>query len=93
MSFPASSPEQIYVTASRGVERVDVYTDDVTGLRHAIERSRSDRMASELKQDKQSEPSRLAARAAELRLQASQFAKKQLQRLQEWVRSDPQYAR
>lgn len=38
-SFPASSREQFYVSASRGRERVTIYTDDKEALRDAIEQS------------------------------------------------------
>ncbi len=37
-SYPASTPEQFYVSASRGRERVTVYTDDRAALRAAIGR-------------------------------------------------------
>lgn len=50
-SFPASSPEQAYVSASRSRERVDIYSDDVDGLRMAIQRSRPKTLASELNQN------------------------------------------
>ena len=51
-SFPASSPEQIYVTASRGRERVDVFTDDVEGLRRSIQRTQLPQNSSDLKTQK-----------------------------------------
>ncbi len=38
-SFPASSREQFYVSASRGRESVTVYTDDKDALRDAVSRS------------------------------------------------------
>jgi hypothetical protein len=38
-SFPASSREQFYVSASRGRKKVLVYTDDKEALRDAINRS------------------------------------------------------
>lgn len=38
-SFPASSREQFYVSASRGRERVVVFTDDKAELLHAVSRS------------------------------------------------------
>ncbi len=38
-SFPASSREQFYVSASRARQRVTVYTDDKTALREAISQS------------------------------------------------------
>lgn len=49
-SFAASSPEQIYVSASRGRTRqgLEIYTDDVAGLRRAIGNDRSVMSATEL---------------------------------------------
>lgn len=38
-SFPATSREQFYVSASRARESLTVYTDDIAGLRLAIQRS------------------------------------------------------
>jgi hypothetical protein len=91
-SFPASSPEQIYVTASRGREKVDIYTDDAEGLRQAIGRNRPDMSATALKAKSQSNRS-MVRRAVELRLRAKQAIKKQLQRLQDWIRNEPEQAR
>ncbi|MCA9215718.1 MAG: relaxase domain-containing protein [Planctomycetales bacterium] len=47
-SFPASSPEQAYVSASRAKKNVQIYTDDLEGLRSAVSRSRPDESAIEL---------------------------------------------
>ncbi len=87
-SFPASSPEQIYVTASRGREQIDIYTDDVEGLRQAIGRRRPELSATALKAKSDSSRS-LVNRAVELRLRARQAIKKQLQRLQDWLQNEP----
>ena len=38
-SFPAASRESLYVSASRGRERVTVYTDDQAELRRAVQRT------------------------------------------------------
>lgn len=38
-SFPAASREQLYVSASRGRERVTVYTDDKAALGRAVQRA------------------------------------------------------
>ncbi len=39
LSYPASNEKQFYVSASRGVERISIYTDDKAELKHAILRS------------------------------------------------------
>jgi ATP-dependent exoDNAse (exonuclease V) alpha subunit len=91
-SFPASSPEQFYVTASRGKEQIDIYTDDAEGLRQAIERSRPDMSATALKAKSESNQS-LVRRAVELRLRAQQAIKKQLQRLHDWIKPEHEQAR
>ncbi len=89
LSFPASSPEQAYVSASRGRERLDIYTDDVNALRQAISRPREVLNASELEQPQsEQEParhSRLASRVSELRLRMPHYAKQQLHQLQTWL--------
>jgi ATP-dependent exoDNAse (exonuclease V) alpha subunit len=38
-SFPASSQEQFYVSASRGRQQARIYTDDLEALREAVARS------------------------------------------------------
>ncbi len=87
-SFPASSPEQIYVTASRGREKIDIYTDDTEGLRRAIGKQRPQMSATELQSKSQSNRS-LVRRAVELRLRTRQAIKKQLQRVQDWLQHEP----
>ena len=47
-SFPASSQEQFYVSASRARKSVTVYTDDKKALREAISRSDERLSATEL---------------------------------------------
>ena len=47
-SFPASSQEQFYVSASRGREGVRVYTDDKEALKERIARSGQRGSATEL---------------------------------------------
>ncbi len=49
-SFAASSPQQLYVSASRGriKDGLEIYTDDLAGLRRAISQDRSVRSATEL---------------------------------------------
>lgn len=48
LSFPATGKEQFYVSASRGRERVTVFTDDRHALRTAIRRSDPKTSATEL---------------------------------------------
>ena len=95
MSFPASTPEQMYVTASRGVERVDIFTDDIEGLRNAIKKSRPNLMASELASANQQnqQQARLTSRVHELRLRAKEFGRKQLRRVQDWLQTQPELVR
>ena len=50
-SFAATSREQFYVSASRGRERVTIYTDDKEALKDAIKRSGQRRSATELVQE------------------------------------------
>jgi len=49
-SFGASSPQQLYVSASRGrvKDGLEIYTDDIEGLRKAVSRNRSEISATEL---------------------------------------------
>jgi conjugative relaxase-like TrwC/TraI family protein len=91
-SFPASSPEQIYVTASRGREQIDIYTDDAEGLRQAIERHRPQMSATALDAKANSNRS-MVRRAVELRLRAQHVIKRQLQRIQDWIKNEPEQAR
>ncbi|MEM9409650.1 MAG: MobF family relaxase [Planctomycetota bacterium] len=81
LSFPASSPEQMYVTASRGVERIDIFTDDVEGLREAISKSRPQLMASELATS--TKKSALSRQMDNLRIQSRQFVQRQIRRARE----------
>ena len=82
LSFPASSPEQAYVSASRAKQRVDVFTDDLEGLRHAVSRSRPKRSALDVKARPDNQPSRQSWRAALDRVKsvAHRFATRQLER-------------
>ena len=91
LSFPASTPEQIYVTASRGVERVDFYTDDTDSLRSTVSQLRPSKLATELKPNQQSDP--LQQRVTQLRQQASQFVVNQLRQMQQWLHTQMQQAR
>ena len=87
-SFPASSPEQIYVTASRGREQIDIYTDDAEGLKQRVGKQRLEMSATALEAKSQSHRS-LVWRAVELRLRTQQRIKKQLQRFQDWLQNEP----
>ena len=88
VSFPASSPEQIYVSASRGRQQIDIYTDDAEGLRQAIERKRPEMSATALKAKSDSSRS-LVRRAVELRLRTQQAIRKRLQSVQGWLQHQP----
>ena len=50
-SFAAASREQLYVSVSRGREKVTIYTDDVVGLRRAVGRTDPRPTATELVRD------------------------------------------
>lgn len=97
LSFPASSPEQAYVSVSRGREQVSIYTDDKDALKAAVNRRRTVKMASELQPDtEQHQPdSEMVARAVnrftDLPNRARQFAQQQLQRFQQWISSQSVY--
>jgi conjugative relaxase-like TrwC/TraI family protein len=94
-SFPASSPEQAYVSASRGVERVDVYSDNVSDLRTAIARSQPKRLAIELQPDtKPSQFSRLANHMKHWQSYLRNYANQQIRRLKALVpEPQPQHVR
>ncbi|MEM8667415.1 MAG: AAA family ATPase [Planctomycetota bacterium] len=78
-SFGASSREQFYVSASRGRQQVDIYTDNKAELRAAIRRTSERLSASELTQraggthQPQLRLDRLKQHAARLRRQAKQI--------------------
>ena len=59
-SFPATSREQFYVSASRARESLTVYTDDKAGLRRAIQRSDPRVTATELLQPSANHPAWVA---------------------------------
>ena len=46
LSLPASGEKQFYVSASRGTEKISIYTDDKTELKQAIQRD-TDRMTAQ----------------------------------------------
>lgn len=51
MSFPAASLEQFYVSASRGRQRLRIFTDDKQALKDAIRRTCSRKAASDIQWD------------------------------------------
>ncbi len=59
-SFSASSAEQLYVSASRGQLKngIEIYTDDITGLRNAVCKDRSVMSAIELERKSNIAPQR-----------------------------------
>ena len=59
-SFPATSREQFYVSASRARESLTVYTDDKSRLRSAIQKSVPRVTATELMQPSATHPAWLA---------------------------------
>ena len=75
LSFPASSPEQAYVSASRGRKSVTIHTDDKQALKQAVSYHRPARNASDLAQaasdDALSENNRLHRRASQIGLRIS----------------------
>lgn len=83
-SFPASSMEQIYVSASRGREQLSVYTNDRELLRAAISQDRTGMNASELR-PKVDLQTRWSERAASIRRFAENLARQQAQRLHYWL--------
>src|SRR5690606_25873668 len=51
MSFPAASLEQFYVSASRGRQRLKIFTDDKQALKDAIRRTCARKAASDIQWD------------------------------------------
>jgi len=85
LSFPASSPEQMYVSASRAKKRVDIYTDSVDGLERAISRIRPKALASDVKPEVTATKKTLAQKLGRVKQIAQQYATKQLQRFHDWL--------
>lgn len=86
VSFPASSPEQMYVSASRAKTRVDIYTDSVEGLKQAISRFRPKQAAISVHPETptHSKPKRFTHALNRVRQIAHRFATRQLQRFYDW---------
>lgn len=95
LSFPASSPEQAYVSSSRARKRVDIYTDSVEGLERAISRSRPKLFATSVtpeQQAKQAQPTRQQrpGRLNRLKQIAHAYATKQMRRFAQLLQPDRQ---
>ena len=100
ISFPASSPEQAYVSASRGKERLTIYTDNKTELKAAVAHVRPAKNASDLRPNQQPKQerskSRLLHELTQIRLRAAKYAKDQIRRFSQWAGQrhlQPQQAR
>ncbi|MCC7336743.1 MAG: AAA family ATPase, partial [Pirellulaceae bacterium] len=92
LSYAASSPEQLYVTASRAKEQTMIYTDDVPSLFAAVSKQRPNMNASELvrassESTNTRKPHSLAAYAEHIRLHVRSFAREQAKRIIEWTKT------
>ena len=91
LSHGASSPEQLYVSASRARKRVDLYTDDLAGLKRVLSRSKPKLSALDIGRSETaaSTPKRsnVKDRFSRLKHVAHQFATKQWQRFHDWLPS------
>ncbi|TWT35172.1 Multifunctional conjugation protein TraI [Posidoniimonas corsicana] len=87
LSFPASSPEQMYVSASRARTRCDIYTDSTDGLERAISRFRHKQLATSVQPTQLGgrTPTRLLQAFNRVKSVAQQLATKQLQRFHDWL--------
>lgn len=89
LSFPASSPEQAYVSASRGQEQLTIYTDDKSALKSAVAHVRPAKNASDLKPNPsptmERPRSRLLHELSQIRLRAARFASDQIRRFSQWA--------
>lgn len=99
LSFAASSPEQLYVSASRAKQRVDIFTDSKAGLLAAVSRHRPKTLATDVEPVRPTPASRLRNfgstwnRAKQV---AQQFATRQWKRFHDWwpaVTQRPRMAR
>ncbi|APZ93414.1 MobF family relaxase [Fuerstiella marisgermanici] len=100
LSFPASSPEQAYVSASRGKEQLTIYTDDKSALKSAVAHVRPAKNASDLRPNQlpstEAPRSRLLHELSQIRLRAARFASDQIRRFSQWAgqrQLQPQQAR
>lgn len=90
LSFPATSPEQMYVSASRARKSMKIYTDQKSDLVAVAAKQRPAMNASDLAAPKAlevpaSKSNPLKKQAERLRLAAASFARKQLERLRSWT--------
>ena len=82
LSFPASSKEQAYVSASRGRQRIDWFTDSADDLRSAIQRERPAKHAFDIKP----KPDRTSVgRRRELYQRISRIAAQRAEQLRRWL--------
>ena len=97
LSFGASSPEQLYVSASRAKKRVDIFTDSRDGLLDAVQRYRPKSFASDVKPEEADKATlhRLSGGFNRIKQIAHQIAVKQLQRFHDWLpnKQTPELAR
>ena len=89
-SFPASAPDQAYVSVSRAKRGVHIFTDDLDGLRKAVNRSGQDESATSLARrvKRENDKSRVKQRIDRLRHQAKRgrdFVQQQVRRLAQFL--------
>lgn len=84
LSFPASSPEQMYVSASRAKQRVDIFTDSRDGLLHAIQRHRPKPFAMDVKPDRRARQ-QIIHGWNRIKQLAHKFATNQLKWFHDWL--------
>ncbi|MCA9217420.1 MAG: AAA family ATPase, partial [Planctomycetales bacterium] len=85
LSFPASSPEQMYVSASRAKRRVDIYTDSSEGLLRVISKFRPKQLATDVTPDIAVESAKRRSKLNRIKHVAMKFATKQLDRFYDWL--------
>jgi len=89
MSLPASSPEQLYVSASRARHRVDVYVDHLDSLKSALLKQRPQLNAIDVGSTQQQAESpsgiELSGTFNRIKQIAHQYATKQLKRFHDWL--------
>lgn len=100
MSYGASSPEQLYVSASRARRRVDIYTDNLESLKHVLERGRPALSALDIsgsEEGMQTSPQTgIRHQWNRIKQVAHQFATRQLQKFHDWLPNrsiEPEMAR
>ena len=89
LSFPATSPESMYVSASRAKKKVDIYTDSIDGLETAMSRIRIKPLATDVTPDIAPKKKTLAQKFGRIKQIAQQYATKQLKRFHDVLQSKP----